>query len=47
VAVLPPPVVEIDHSRAVSFVSVARSVALRAVYDHLSDPLRGPPSRLS
>jgi len=46
-AVLPPPVVELDHSRAVSFVSVARSVALRAVYDNLSDPLRGPPSRFS
>jgi len=46
-AVLPPPVVEIDHSRAVSFVCVARSVAPRAVYDDLSDPLRGPPSRLS
>jgi hypothetical protein len=46
-AILPPPVVEIDHSRAVSFVCIARSVAPRAVYDDLSDPLRGPPSRLS
>lgn len=47
VAVVPPPVVEIDHSPAVSFVSVAWSVAPGAVHDDSSDPLRGPPSRLS
>jgi hypothetical protein len=46
-AVLPPPVVEIDHSRLVSFVHAAWSVGPRAVHVDLSDPLRGPPSRLS
>jgi hypothetical protein len=47
VDVLTPPVVEIDHSRAISFVGTVRSVAPRAVHDDPSDPLRGPPSRLS
>jgi len=46
VAVLPPPVVEIDHSRVISLVHAARSVAPRTVYDSLTDPLRGPPSLL-
>jgi hypothetical protein len=46
-AVLPPPVVEVDHNRAVSFVSVAWSVAPCALCDNVSDPLRGPPSYLS
>jgi hypothetical protein len=47
VAVLPPPVVEIDHSRLVSFVHAAWSVAPRAVHVDLFEPLRGPPSRRS
>ena len=47
VAVLSPPAVEIDPSRAISFVQTAWSAAPRAVCDDPSDPLRGPPSRLS
>jgi hypothetical protein len=47
VAVLPPPVVQIDHGRLVSFVHAAWSLAPRAVHVDRSDPLRGPPSRLS
>ena len=47
VAILPPPVVTLDHTRVVSFVHASRSVAPRAVHVSLSDPLRGPPSRLS
>jgi hypothetical protein len=47
VAVLPPPVVEIDHGRAVFVVHAGLSAAPYAACDHLSDPLRGPPSFLS
>jgi hypothetical protein len=47
VAVLPPPVVELDRSRAVSYVHVARSVTPRDRHHDLSNPLRGPPARLS
>ena len=47
VAVLPPPVESLDHSHVVSFVHAGQSVAPHAVHVNLSDPLRGPPSRLS
>lgn len=44
VAVLPPPVVEIDHRRTIARVHAAHSVAPRTLYDGLTDPLRGPPT---
>lgn len=47
VAVLPAPAVRIDRSRAVSPVHVVRHAAVRAFDDTITDPLRGPPSRLS
>jgi len=47
VAVLPPPVVEVNHNRSVSCVHVVWSVAPHSVPQDFSDPLRGPPARLS
>jgi hypothetical protein len=46
-AILPPPVVEIDHSRLLSRIAPVRNPAPPNVDDQRFDPLRGPPSRLS
>jgi hypothetical protein len=47
VAVLPAPVAEVDCSRVVSLVHAVGTFVQRAPHSDLSDPLRGPPSRLS
>jgi hypothetical protein len=46
VAVLPAPVAQVDRSRVVSLVQAVGTLVPRAAHRDLSDPLRGPPSRL-
>jgi hypothetical protein len=47
VALVPPPVVRLERSSAVSRASSPPPATPRPVRHHFTDPLRGPPSRLS
>jgi hypothetical protein len=47
VALVPAPVVRIERSRVVSPVQIVQNATIPTFDDTITDPLRGPPSRLS